>query len=689
MNLSDVEIEIENLKKKILYYDNLYYNEGISEISDYEYDMLLKRLEKLEISYPQFKSMNSPTSVVGARVVYDKFEKVVHEVKMESLQNAYSYEDLFRFHGKILKNLQNVFYVVEPKVDGLSVSLEYSCGEFFRGSTRGDGYVGENITENLKYISSVPKKINTNLKFLEVRAEVYMSPNQFRLFNLRKQLSNLKKAYFLLVDYKKSNSKKKLNSFFSLLKKKPLQNPRNAASGILKQKNVNVIKRADLNLVVFNLQRVDGAKFIAHVDAIEFLHKIGFDTIPESRIFSTMEDCIDKIKEINENRLNFEFEIDGAVVKINSFNDRLKMGSTSKFPHWAIAYKYEPDQKKTVLLEIKIHVGRTGVLTPVAVFEPVFLSQTVVEKASLHNKNYIKKLDIREGDEIIVRKAGEIIPEVVKSVKHKPGSKLFKMPEYCPVCGSKVFQAENEVAVKCINSNCFATLILNIVHFASKSAMNMKGLGKAIVAELVKKKLVINVSDLFMLKLEDFLILDRFNKKSAENALNSIKKAKNNPLWRLLVGLGISGVGESVAKILCKNYSDIFKLANANFDELVQIDGLGPIISLNIFKYFSLDETKKLLLKFRELGLNLNANYEFNKNKKLKNLVFSVSGKLNKFTRSEFKNLVEINSGEFSSSVTKRVDFLVVGSNVGSKFEKAKKLNLKILNEDQFLNLIL
>lgn len=655
MELDKIKTEIKNLTNKIERYNNSYYNDNVSEISDYEFDKLLRRLEKLEQEYPQFKSRNSPTEVIGASL-YNNFKKVIHKTKMESLQNAFSFDELIKFDEKIREKITDVSYIVEPKVDGLSVSLEYEYGKFVKGSTRGDGFIGEDVTKNLSVIDSVPKTLSKKIEFLEVRAEVFMPFKKFAQLN---------------------------SNFHNIFK-----NARNAASGSLRQKNSEIVKKRGLQVVAFNLQQIKGIGISNHFDSIEFLHSLGFKTIPESNVFSKIDQCVNEIKKINNNRLNYEFEIDGAVVKINSFNERLKLGSTSKFPHWAIAYKYLPEQKQTTLLDIKINVGRTGVLTPVAVFEPVNIAKTVVSRASLHNQSFISMNDIRIGDLVLVQKAGEIIPEVVKSIHHKINSKPYTMPKVCPVCGSIVSKNKNEVAIRCVNSSCSATLGLNIVHFASRSAMNIEGLGKTTVFALIKKGLVKNFVDLFRLTTNDVLKLDGFAEKSANNLIISIEKSKKNPLWRLIFGLGIRNVGENVSKLLCKKFKNIFEIEKANFDVLSKIEGIGEVIGSNIINYFLLDETKDLIFNFNKLGLNLVSDSYKQILGKFSGLSFCLSGKLDKFSRIEFKNVVEKNGGKFSNNLSGKIDFLVVGKKPGSKVEKAKKLNLKIIYESDFLKLI-
>ncbi len=649
-----VRSEIEVLTKRILHYNDLYYNKNVSEISDREFDMLLRRLEQLESQYPEFRSLESPTSLVGAPSV-GLFEKVVHEIKMESLQDAFSFDEVFQFDKRVREKFEDVSYVVEPKVDGLSVSLEYVNGDFVRGSTRGDGFVGEDVTENLKMVGWVPQRLNKKIDFVEVRAEVFMPPKEFENLNLGL--------------------------------KTPFKNPRNAASGSLRQKNLEIVKSRHLQAIVFNLQKVVGASFLTHSDSIKFLGSLGFRTILESRICFSIDECVECVKQIDKDRFSYDFEIDGAVVKLNSLEGRLSLGSTAKFPRWAIAYKYEPQQKETVLKNIEIRVGRTGVLTPVAVFEPVVLAQTVVSRASLHNQGFIRDFDIRLGDRILVRKAGEIIPEVVRSISHAKGSVMFKMPDVCPVCASKVVKNEDEAAIRCVNPSCPVTLALNIVHFASKGAMNIFGLGKAVVSDLIEKKLISNFVDLFSLTFEDLFKLNHFAEKAAQNLLDAIADAKNRSLWRLICGFGIRGVGETIAKLLCGNFRNIFEIEEATLESLAEIDGVGEVVGKNIVNFFSLDETREMILKFKKLGLNLISDQKI-AGSRLAGLKFAVTGKFEQFTREEFKNLVRENGGTVLNNISGNVSYLVVGKNVGSKLDKAKNLGVKILNEVEFLSLL-
>ncbi len=654
-----VKEEINDLIKQIQYHNDLYYNKDNPEITDYEYDMLLRQLATLEKEYPEYKLSSSPVSTVGG-IASSSFKKVTHKIQMGSLQDAFDFEELLQFDKRIREKINNISYVVEPKVDGLSVSLEYENGDFIRGSTRGNGFVGEDVTENLKMISSVPKKLSENIPFIEVRAEVYMPLDKFN----------------------------ELTSKQRSLNETPFKNPRNAAAGSLRQKKPSIVASRGLQAIVFNIQQIRGLKISNHSDSIKLLNKLGFLVIPESNIFYNISDCINKIEDIGKIKSTYPFDIDGAVIKVNSFDSREKLGSTAKNPRWAIAFKYPPEQKETILRKIEISVGRTGALTPTALFDPILLAGTTVSRASLHNQDFIDKKEIRIGDTIVVRKAGEIIPEVVKSIKHEQNSVPYKLPKHCPICGSEAVKNKDEAAIRCENPSCPATIIQHLIHFASREAMNIGGLGEANIKCLVESKLVGNISDIYSLTKEQILKLDRFADKSSENLINSIENSKKNPLWRLIFGLGIRGVGANIAKLLCENYKDIFQLMDSNTDNLSKIEGIGPILASNIEKFFSLNETKNLINKLKMLGLNMQSDAKKKQNSTLKNITFVITGKLMSKTRNEMKELIEDAGGKVSSSISSKTNYLIAGENAGQKLEKAKKLNIKIISENEAINMI-
>ena len=658
-DLKIIKNKIKDLTEKINYHNNLYYNKDNPEISDFEYDKLFKKLLDLEEKYPNLKETNSPTNKIGGTASLN-FNKIKHKIYMGSLQNAYSFDELLKFEKKTKEKVSDVSYIVEPKVDGLSVSLEYENGKFVRGSTRGDGFFGEDVTENLKTISTIPKTLHKNIPFLEVRAEIYMPTEKFNELILKQQT----------------------------LKENIFKNPRNAAAGSLRQKNPFITSTRGLKAICFNIQQINFNDFelYNHYDTIEFLKNLGFYTIPESKIYFSIKDCMEKINEIYKQKNFYDYEIDGAVIKINSLKTREILGSTAKNPHWAIAYKYPPKQEQTILRKIEIKVGRTGVLTPVAVFDEINLEKTTINRATLHNQDYITKNDIRIGDIITIRKAGEIIPEVVKSIKHEKNSIPYKIPTTCPVCKNKVIKTNSFYV--CINPNCKATLLQNIIHFVSKNAMNIPGLGEQTIKTLVKNKLIDDVADLYLLKKEDILKLEGFKEKSANNLIYAINNSKKNPYWRLLFGLGIKEVGQKTAKILYEKYDDMIDIINATEEELTSIENIGKITALNIVKYFSLEKTKTLIKKLQNLNINT-INVENNMlSLKLKNLKFAITGKIESSSREEIKNLIEQHSGTYLNSISSKTTYLIVGKNAGSKLEKAKKLNIKTISEQEFFKMI-
>ena len=651
--------EIENLAKQIEYHNNLYYNEDNPEISDYEYDILSRKLADLEKKYPQYRLEKSPIAHVGG-VASSSFEKVFHKVQMGSLQDAFDFSELRQFDKRVREKICEISYIVEPKVDGLSVSLEYENGRFARGSTRGNGFVGEDVTQNLKMISSIPQTIGQNIPLLEVRAEVFMPTKKFQ---------------DLVLSQKNSNEA-------------PFKNPRNAAAGSLRQKDPLVVSSRGLEAIVFNVQRLEGIDLISHSDSINMLKNLGFQTIPESVIFDNIEDCIVEINNIEKRRREYSFDIDGAVIKLDSLANRQKLGSTAKNPRWAIAFKYPPEQKQTTLKSIEINVGRTGTLTPVAIFDPVVIAGTTVSRASLHNQDFIDKKDIRIGDTILVRKAGEIIPEVIKSLKHQKNSVSYKLPPNCPICGSLAVRNQGEASTRCENPSCPATMAQTLIHFASREAMDIVGLGESNVKSLIQSGLVCDVSDIYTLTKDQVMKLSRFKDKSAQNLVESIENSKKNPLWRLVFGLGIRGVGASVAKLLCKNYDDIFGLMGARPDDLAKIDGIGPVLAANIQKFFSLDQTKSLIFRLSSLGVNMKSNSKDQKEGFLKNLTFAITGKLKTKTRSEIKQMIENFGGKVSSSISSKTSYLIAGDGAGSKLSKARNLNVKVLREDEALEML-
>lgn len=528
MDLENARKSAEELRKKLNYHAKKYYEEDNPEITDYEYDMMLRELEGIELAYPELVTEDSPTQRVGGAAL-NKFTPVTHEVPMESLHDSFSEEELFDFDRKVREVVPKVSYVVEPKFDGLSVSLEYRNGIFVRGSTRGDGSVGEDVTENLRTIKTIPKKLTRAVPFLEVRGEVYMSNESFLKLLERQELNE----------------------------EKPFKNPRNAAAGSLRQKDSRITAQRELDIYVFNIQQIEGVALNTHKESLDYLTELGFHTPPFYNCYDDMDDVVKEIQRIGEQRGGFSFPVDGAVIKVNAFHDRELIGSTSKFPKWAEAFKYPPEEKETALLDIEINVGRTGVLTPTGLFEPVLLAGTTVSRATLHNEDFIKEKDIRIGDTVVLRKAGEIIPEVVSVKAHKPDSKPYQMPEHCPSCGSKVQREPGEAALRCDNTQCPAQLLRHLIHFVSRDAMDMEGLGPAVLEQLVAHQLVSSPVDLYSLNKEALVDLERMGEKSAENLLNAVEKSKGNDFYRFIYALGIRHIGLRAAKLLTQRFPTI------------------------------------------------------------------------------------------------------------------------------------
>ena len=650
--------EIEKLKEQIEYYSKKYYTEDESEISDFEYDKLYRRLEKLEEEYPQFRTENSPTNKVGGDV-YNNFEKVTHAVPMQSLHDSFSNDELRDFDRKVRAVVKNPEYVLEHKLDGLSVALEYRNGQFVRGSTRGDGVTGEDVTENIRTIKTLPKKLKTDIEYMELRAEVFMTQTSFEELCKRQEL----------------------------IGEKLFKNPRNAAAGSLRQKDPKMAKQRDLSIKVFNIQTIQGKEFETHTQTIEFLSSLKLPTTKIACVSSDVEKIIESIWEIAEVRGRFDYPIDGAVVKVNSLQEREVLGSTAKFPRWAEAYKYPPEEKETVLKEIEINVGRTGVLTPTGIFDPVNLAGTTVTRASLHNQDFINEKNIRVGSKVLIRKAGEIIPELVSVLENPKDSVEYVIPEICPSCAEPTVRDETQSAVKCTNPNCPAQLLRNLIHFASKDAMDIDGLGPAVIELLCSEKLIVNSADLYKLKKEDIVSLERMGEKSADNLLLSIEKSKQNDLSRLVFALGIEHIGSRAAKLLAGHFVDIDSLMRAREEEISQIEGFGAIMAKSVENFFSHSASRELIDDLKNLGINMQSKTQA-LDDKLKEFTFVVTGTLPNMTRQEATNLIEKYQGKVSSSVSKKTSYVLAGEDAGSKLTKAQSLGVNIINEQELLNML-
>lgn len=665
MNNVKAEKKIEELRRQINYHNKLYYEQDSPVISDAEYDALMVDLERLESEFPEFITPDSPTQRVGGKPL-DKFKTVIHSAPMLSLANAFSEGDIREFHRRVISATgDGVRYVVELKIDGLAVALTYEDGKFVRGATRGDGVVGEDITQNLKTIKTIPLKINSErVSSLEVRGEVYIPKKAFERLNEEREKMGL-----------------------------PLfANPRNAAAGSLRQLDPRVTASRPLNIFVYGLGHIEGIQINTHLEVLELLRGLGFRVNSSISVFDNIDDVISFCKEWTVKRDELSYEIDGIVIKVNSLKDQITLGSTSKSPRWAVAYKFPAEQKTTVIKDIIVRVGRTGVLTPTAILEPVRLSGSTVSKATLHNDDYIKEKNIKIGDTVIVRKAGDIIPEVVEVVfdERKGSEKDFVMPEKCPECGSDVVRFEGEVASKCTGVACPAQLKRGIIHFASRDAMDIEGLGPAVVNQLVEKGLVGDAADLYFLKAEDLASLERLGEKSSKNLVGFIEGSKKNPLAKLIFALGIPFVGSRTAKILSEHFQELDNLMNASYEELITIPEIGSKIAQSVIMFFKQDQTKVLLEKLKRAGINIQTSEKEQsiEDKLFHGLTFVLTGTLENYTRKQAQEIIENLGGRVSSAVSSKTDYVLAGSEPGSKLEKAKELGIKIINEEQFESMV-
>lgn len=658
MTLEQAQQRILELRRVIEYNNRLYYDQDAPELEDFEYDALNRELKELEAQFPQLITPDSPTQHVGG-TPSGKFAKVTHAVKMESLQDAFSYEELRDFDRRVRGEGISPRYVVEVKIDGLSVSLEYENGAFVRGSTRGDGIVGEDVTKNLATIKDIPKKLLNAPEFLEVRGEVYM-PHA---------------AFEQLVEEQELNDKQ------------PFKNPRNAAAGSLRQKDSKITASRGLSIFVFNIQQIRGKELHSHQESLDYVKQLGFVVSPRYHSFDNIDDAIAEIEAIGQMRGTLPFDIDGAVIKVDDFAQRGMLGSTNKFPRWAIAFKYPPEEKETELQQIDITVGRTGVLTPTAVFTPVQLAGTTVSRAILHNEDFIRQLDVRIGDRILVRKAGDIIPEVVAVTQHKDGSEPYQMPQVCPSCGAPAVHLEGEAALRCVNPECPAQALRNIIHFASRNAMDIDGLGKAVAAQLVSKGYVHSAADLYDLTEEQLMTLDKFKEKSACNLLNAIDASKENNLDKLLFGLGIRNIGEKAAASIAEHFRSMQAVREAGEEQLSEIDGFGAVMAQSVLAFFAKEGTEDLLGRLERAGVNMEWHGE-EKTDKLAGKTIVVTGTLPTLSRAEAEALITKNGGKASGSVSKKTAYVLAGEAAGSKLTKAQQLGIPVIDETAFLQMI-
>ena len=665
MNKKQAKERIEELRKQTEYYAGKYYDEDKPEISDFEYDMLMVELRNLEKEYPEFKSKDSLTQKVGGHVK-EGFKKVTHEVPLQSLQDVFSLEEVEEFDERMQKqakenNIENIKYVVETKIDGLSAALEYQNGEFVRGATRGNGLVGEDVTENLKTVKTIPMQIPDKID-ITVRGEVFISKKDFEEMNQERQENE--------------------EELFA--------NARNAAAGSLRQLDSTITQKRPLDIYIFNVQKIEGKNFNSHFEELEYLEKQGFNVNPVRIPCNNIEEVKEAIKKIGEMRESLTYGIDGAVVKIDNLKFREILGSTVKVPRWAVAYKYPPEKKETTVENIICQVGRTGVITPMAILKPVSVAGSTISKTTLHNEDFIKEKDIKIGDTVVIQKAGDVIPEIVEVVKEKRTGKEkeFTMPRVCPVCGAEAVREEGESAVRCTGIECPAKLFRNLVHFVSREAMNIDGLGENIINQLLEKKLIQNIADIYTLKFEDIASLKKNGKKFAQNLIDAIERSKSNDLSRLITALGIRHVGGKAAKILAQKYKSLDNLEKANQEELQQIDDIGEIMANSIVEFFSQEQTKDLIKRLKEAGINTKEAEEEILDNRFEGKTFVLTGTLTDFTRKEAEDLIEKHGGKISSSVSKKTDYVLAGEEAGSKLTKARDLGINIINEEEFKNLI-
>ncbi|MBQ9913600.1 MAG: NAD-dependent DNA ligase LigA [Clostridia bacterium] len=648
----------DELRDIINYHNKKYYENDEPEIEDFEYDRLLHELIAIEEKHPELITPDSPTHRVGGKAD-GQFEPVEHIVPMESLQDGFSYEDVRAFDSRVKAVVPSPKYIVEPKIDGLSVSLEYENGVFVRGSTRGDGRTGEDVTANLRTVRSIPLKISTDLPLLEVRGEVYMP----------------RETFTALVEEQELNGEK------------TFKNPRNAAAGSLRQKNPKITSKRKLDIFVFNIQRIEGKELSSHKESLDFIKKLGFNTVPFYKECESIEKAIEEIEEIGKKRGALPFDIDGAVIKVDDFAQREVLGSTAKFPKWALAFKYPPEEKETVLLDIEINVGRTGVLTPTGIFEPTLLAGTTVSRATLHNQDFIDEKGICIGDRVIIRKAGDIIPEVLSVVSHGENAVPYRIPDVCPSCGGKVTREEGEAALRCCNPDCPNQLLRNLIHFCSRDAMDIEGLGTAVLETLVKEGLIKTAADIYTLRKEDIAGIERMGEKSAQNLIDAAEKSKNNDLSKLIFALGIRHIGQKAGKLLADRFGSMDKLAEASTEEIAEIEGFGQIMAESVTDFFSHQESRELIGKLKALGVNMESQREI-VDMRFEGKTFVLTGTLSLYTRSEATEIIESFGGKASSSVSKKTSYVLAGEDAGSKLKKANDLGVTVISEEDFKAMI-
>ena len=665
MNKKEAEKRLKELREKTAYYAKKYYDEDSPEISDFEYDMMIHEMEGIEEKYPELTNEESLTQKVGGHV-REGFKKFEHKIPLLSMQDLFQMEEVVDYVDKIQKqakekNIENSSFVVETKIDGLTAALEYRKAVFVRGATRGNGMVGEDVTENLKTIKNIPKKLTEDIDII-VRGEVFISKTDFEQLNLEREQNE-----------------------------EPLfANARNAAAGSLRQLDTSITQKRPLDIYVYNVQEIKGKEFHSHYEELLYLEKLGFNVNPVKIFCEDANQVVKAIEKIGEEREKLTFGIDGAVIKVDDLDFREILGVTSKSPRWQIAYKYPPEQKETKLIDIVCNVGRTGAITPLAILEPVQVAGSTISKTTLHNEDFIKEKDIRIGDIVVIQKAGDVIPEIVKVKKRarKGDEKIFEMPTICPICGAPAIREQGEAALRCTGIECPAKLYRNLVHFVSREAMNIEGLGESIIDQLMNKNLINNIADIYALKLEDIASLKKNGKKFAENLKNAIDKSKQNELYRLITALGIRHVGTKRAKVLAKNFKTLDNLANADYVSLSMIDDIGGIVANSIIEFFSQEQTKDLIERLKSYGVNMTDSKNAVIDDKFYGLTFVITGSFENYKRNDIVELIEKHGGKASNSVSKKTSYLIAGEDSGSKLAKAETLGVKILNEQEFIEML-
>ena len=664
MDTKQAKAKIEKLRKTLEYHAKKYYDEDKPEISDYEYDMMMNELKSLEKEFPDLVDKDSLTQKVGGHVK-EGFKQVEHEVPLQSLQDVFSYEELRDFDERVKKQLKdngkNLKYVVETKIDGLSMAIEYKDGKFVRAATRGNGLIGEDVSNNAKTIKTIPLEL-TEPVTITVRGEVFIGSKEFE----------------------------KLNEEREVLGQTLFANARNAAAGSLRQLDSKITASRPLDIYIFNVQKLENNQFNSHYEQLKYLDKLGFNVNPVKILCNNIDEAINAITKIGNERDKLSFGIDGAVIKVDNLDYREELGTTFKTPRWAIAYKYPPEQKETLLKDIVCQVGRTGAITPMAILEPVKVAGSTISKTTLHNEDFIKEKDLRIGDKVIIQKAGDVIPEVVESVKSKRTGKEkeFVMPKVCPVCGAPTIREEGEAVTRCTGIECSAKALRNIVHFASKEGMEIEGLGYSIIEQLIDKKLISNIADIYNLKLEDVASLKKNGKKFAQNLVDSIEKSKRNDLFKLITGLGIRHIGAKSAKNLARKFRTIDNLMNASVEELSVQNDIGEITAKSIYEFFHEEQSIDLINKLKKAGVNMESLEEESADNRFEGKTFVLTGALSKYSRDEASDIIEKLGGKTSSSVSKKTSYVLAGEDAGSKLTKAQNLGVTVITEEEFEDMI-